>query len=875
MARTSTRRSPVSPLDVPEDALHERLAVLERENHKLRRINAALIERIETGASGRDASYAAFQHSVELAEQVRERTDALNQAMAELKASNKLLSDARLRAETAHQHLVDAIESISDAFVLYDREQRIVLFNKRFKALWHRTGARIGSGMRLAEVRRLVDSTGLVAEEHRGKGNEPTVYRLNSGRWMQVSERPTREGGLVILYTDITEVKVSETMRREQALAQKSRLLQRAVDNLSQGVAMVGAEGALELWNRRFLELSGLAPIEAHRPFEEVMAESELELLTPLTLDADGHPVEEVEQRLFDGRMLEIRTHPLPTGGYVNTFTDITERYQHAEALRESERWIRLITDHVPALIAYVSADLTYEFTNKVYEEWYRWPSDGMLGQSLREIHSGEHWHQLEPYIERALSGESVSFEIAEYNHAGQQRYMLRSYVPNRLASGDVAGIFVLIQDITDRRRTAEALHQAYQNLEQRVRERTAELTSLNEQLLCEIDERTHVEARLREAKREAELANLSKTKFLAAVSHDLLQPLNAARLFTSALLDRDTGPSGGLIRNISNSLEDVENLLGTLVDISKLDAGVIKPDIASFAVSELLENLALEFRQLAGTEGLALDFVGCSALVRTDIQLLARILRNLLTNAIRYTSTGRILLGCRRRRQSLSIEVWDTGMGIAEDKLEEIFQEFKRGDTALPGQDRGLGLGLAIVEKIARMLGHRIQVRSQPGRGSCFSVEVPLARRASRVRSETCTSTLLVEHLQGARVWVLDNDTAICAGMRTLLEGWGCRVITALSESDLARQVDNFHDEADMIIADYHLDNGHTGIDVVTTVNARRSTPLPALMITANYSNDLKQQVRELGHMLMHKPVRPMKLKTAMCHILEKGQQG
>ncbi len=862
---------------VPEDEavaeLSNRLTELERENAKLHRINAALIERIESSSSGRDASYAAFQHSVELAEQVRERTDALNQAMAELKASNRLLSDARLRAETAHQHLVDAIESISDAFVLFDNDQRIVLFNRRFKSLWSRTGARINGGTRLSDMRRLADSSGLIAEEHRGKGNEPTVYRLHNGRWVQVSERPTREGGLVMLYTDITEVKISETMRREQALAQKSRLLQRAVDNLSQGVAMISADGSLELWNRRFLELCGLAPIEAHRPFEEVMAESELKLLTPNTRGASGQPLSELEQHLFDGRTLEIRTHPLPTGGFVNTFTDITERYRHAEALRESERWIRLITDHVPALIAYVSADLTYAFTNKVYEEWYRWPRDGMLGQCLREIHSGEHWQQLEPYIERALSGENISFEMAEPNHAGQQRYMLRSYVPNRLASGEVAGIFVLIQDITDRRRTAEALHQAYQNLEQRVRERTAELTSLNEQLLCEIDERAHAEARLREAKREAELANLSKTKFLAAVSHDLLQPLNAARLFTSALLEQPTAPNGGLIRNISNSLEDVENLLGTLVDISKLDAGVIKPDIASFAVSELLENLAVEFRQIAGSEQLRLDYIPSSALVRSDIQLLARILRNLLTNAIRYTPTGRVLLGCRRRRQSLSIEVWDTGVGIAEDKLEEVFQEFKRGDAVQPNQDRGLGLGLAIVEKIARMLGHRIMVRSQPGRGSVFAVEVPLARRASKVRAEPTTTELVLERLNGARVWVLDNDAAICAGMRTLLEGWGCVVTTALSEEDLARQVDNFHADADLIIADYHLDNGCNGLDVVTTVNERRASSLPVLLITANYSNDLKLQVRELGHMLMHKPIRPMKLKTAMCHMLEHGQ--
>lgn len=850
-----------------------RIAQLESDNHKLRRINAALIERVESSAARRDDAYAAFQHSVVLAEQVRERTDALNQAMSELKASNQLLSDARLRAETAHHHLVDAIESISDAFVLFDKEQRIVLFNSRFKSFWAHSRARIISGTRLSEIKRLAESTGLIVEEQRSSDNEHSLYRLQDGRWVQVSERPTREGGLVILYTDITELKVSETMRREQALAQKSRLLQRAVDNLSQGMAMVGAEGTLELWNHRFLELCGLAPIQAHRPFAEVMADSELALLTPQTRDANGRPVRELEQRLFDGRMLEVRTHALPTGGFVNTFTDITERYRHAEALAESERWIRLITDHVPALIAYLNAELVYEFTNKVYEEWYRWPRGGMLGQRLREVHSEEHWRRLEPYVERALSGESVTFEVAETNLNGQERYMLRSYVPNRLANGEVVGIFVLIRDITERRRTAEALHLAYQNLEQRVRERTAELTQLNDQLLREIGERSQVELRLREAKREAEQANLSKTKFLAAVSHDLLQPLNAARLFTSALQEqREQAVSTALVRNISNSLDDVESLLGTLVDISKLDAGVIKPDIAPFAVAELLDNLAVEFRQAAASEGLSLHFVPSSALVRSDIQLLARILRNLLSNAIRYTPSGRVLLGCRRHRQSLSIEVWDSGIGIADDKLKEIFQEFKRGDSQRPKQDRGLGLGLAIVDKIAGMLGHRIQVRSRLGHGSRFSIEVPLAKRAPRARVEASTPEMLVERLRGSRVWVLDNDAAICAGMRTLLEGWGCQVVTALSEEDLARQVDNYHADADLLIADYHLDNGHNGVDAVASINARRGTALPALMITANYSNELRQQMRELGHTLMHKPVRPMKLKAAMNHLIERG---
>ncbi len=856
------------PRDIAE--LQAELARLRLENHKLQRINGALIERVESGGTRGNDPYAAFQHSVVLAEQVRERTDALNQAMAELKAGNHLLSEARLRAETAHQHLIDAIESISDAFVLFDADQRIVLFNSRFKAFWSNSRVRINAGMRLTEVKRLMMNNALFTEEPRGHADENLLYRLQNGRWLQVSERPTQEGGRVILFTDITDVKLSETMRREQAVAQKSHLLQRAVDNLSQGVAMVSAEGILELWNRRFLELSGLAPVAAHRPFAEVIADSELNLLTPASRDGNGRPVRECEQRLYDGRVLEIRTHPLPTGGFVNTFTDITERYQHAEALSESEHWIRLITDHVPALIAYLNADLVYEFTNKVYEEWYCWPRGVMLGQSLREVHSEQHYQRLESYVARALAGESVTFEFAETNVNNQERYMLRSYVPNRLASGEVVGIFVLIRDITERRRTAEALHQAYQNLELRVRERTAELTTLNDQLLREIDERRLVESRLREAKQEAEQANLSKTKFLAAVSHDLLQPLNAARLFTSALLERREPMSSEiLVRNVSNSLEDVENLLGTLVDISKLDAGVIKADVAPFALSELLDNLAAEYTQVARSEGLQLHFIGCSALVRSDIQLLARILRNLLSNAIRYTYSGRVVLGCRRHHQCLTIEVWDSGMGIAEHRLEEIFQEFKRGDVQRPDQDRGLGLGLAIVEKIAGILGHPIHVRSWPGRGSMFSVEVPLSATAPTPPPTLQMSEPMLERLRGARIWVLDNDATICAGMRTLLEGWGCRVVTALSEEDLARQVDNYRAEADLLIADYHLDNDQNGVDAVARINARRASPIPAMMITANYSNELKQQIRELGHTLMHKPVRPMKLKTAMSHLL------
>ena len=851
--------------------LASQLQALQQENAKLRRINAALVERVESGTAQNSESYSAFRHSVVLAEQVRERTDALNQAMADLKRSNTLLSDARHTAEIAHQHLMDAIESSSEGFVLFDKDQRIVLFNHHFKNFWDKSAFRIGVGTSLHEVKSYIEGAGMVVEKQRS-GRQRLLYRLRTGRWLQVTERPTQEGGLVILYTDITELKHSETQRREQALAQKTRMLQQTVDNLSQGVVMVNAKGVLELWNHRFLALCDIPPIEAQRSFLEVMQDSRVLVLTPRSRDRNGQPLLQKEQRLSDGRVLEIRTHPLPNGDFVNTFTDITERYRHAEVLRKREHWIRLITDHVPAMIAYVKSDFTYEFTNKVYEQWYRWPRDSILGLSLREAHSDEHFLRLQPYINRALQGESLTFDVAESSVLGKQRFMQRSYVPNRQSNGEITGIFVLVRDITERRQTADALHQAYQNLEGRVRERTAELTQLNGQLVSEIEVRKQAEVHLRDAKREAEDANLSKTKFLAAVSHDLLQPLNAARLFTGSLAEQaDAVQSLKLVKNISNSLDDVENLLGTLVDISKLDAGVIKADVSVFAAQHLLDNLAVEYQQVAKSVGLQLDFVCSSVLIKTDIHLLARILRNFLSNAIRYTESGRVLLGCRRRGDSVSIEVWDTGIGIAEDKQEEIFQEFKRGDGQRLKQDRGLGLGLAIVDKITRILGHPIRVSSQLGQGSMFAVSVPLAGVHELQRPAVVdVPSYHQDHLEGVRVWVIDNDPAICLAMRTLLESWGCWVTTALSEEDLGEQVGNFEMPVDLLIVDYHLDHDVNGVDVVVNIHQQRPTPIPTLMITANYSNELKQQMRALGHTLMHKPVKPMHLKTAMNHLLK-----
>jgi len=854
-----------------EGVLESKIEQLEEENRKLRKINNVLIERVEAGGSQGANPYSAFEHSVVLAEQVRERTDALHSVLSELKASHRDLKEANDQAALANQRVVDAIESISDAFVLFDKERKIVLFNSKFSNVWASTGLDVKTGTTIQDISRLARVSGLIDEEYPATNSGSKVYRLSDGRWVQMSERPTQDGGLVILYTDITAIKERETADKEQALAQKTKLLQRTVDNLSQGVVLVTPEGRVELWNDRFLDLMGVEAeqVECYPPFAALMLDNHAILQHALTAAQQGEVLAS-EQTGRLGQVIEVRTHPMPKGGFVNTYTDITERHRYAESLRQSEQWIRLITDNVPALIAYLDKNLNYLFTNKVYNEWFGKPHGSLNGEHISEVYSVEQYHELEPYVERALAGESITFEVWQTNAKGEQRYMLKSYVANIDKDGNPDGFFVMIRDITERRRSAEALELSHQLLEQRVEERTSALTALNNQLRSEITERAGVEARLREAKKEADQANLSKTKFLAAVSHDLLQPLNAARLFSGALSEQVKEPRNySLVQSVSNSLDDVESLLRTLVDISKLDAGVVKADIINFNIQGLFDTLSAEFSQLAGAEGLGFKCVNSDAVIRSDSQLLARILRNFLTNAIRYTKKGRLLLGCRHTADTLWIEVWDTGSGIPKEKLVEVFQEFKRLQQDQPGQEKGLGLGLAIVDKISRVLGHKIRVSSVEGKGSVFAVEVPKAQHVAPNVATGPQIPMINERLVDADVWLIDNDTSICEAMETLLTGWGCNIVTALSLEDLRSQVDFNKDPVDILIADYHLDNGENGLDAAKVVTSEVPNNLPVLMITANYSKELNQEIRDLDYMLVNKPVKPLKLKTTLIHML------
>ncbi|MFP1678633.1 hybrid sensor histidine kinase/response regulator [Alloalcanivorax sp. C16-2] len=433
-----------------------------------------------------------------------------------------------------------------------------------------------------------------------------------------------------------------------------------------------------------------------------------------------------------------------------------------------------------------------------------------------------------------------------------------------------------LIERVEESNMAPTAPYAAFQHsvvLAEQVRERTQALREANQQLLEEIEVRRRVEARLREATAKAERASISKTKFVAAVSHDLMQPLNAARLFTSALQDAPDQNTDFMLTHINTALHDLESLITTLADASKLDAGVVTAEPVVFPLRRLLDVLAEEYKQMAAHEGLRLRYVPTSAVVRSDPQLLNRVMRNLLSNAIRYTGSGSILLGCRRRGEQVEVVVADTGIGIGEDQIEDIFQEFKRGKQAVKYHERGLGLGLSIVEKISRILDHPLSVTSRLHRGSRFSLRLPVATLSAAEQRSLAPATEGAVSLAGQPVWVVDNDAAIRAGMRTLLQRWGCEVVVAESLAALRRQVDTRQDPALALIMDYHLDpHSDDGLAVAQRINDGRQVPLPVIMVTADREQPLKQRCARRGHTLLYKPLKPMKLKLALQQALGQG---
>lgn len=504
------------------------------------------------------------------------------------------------------------------------------------------------------------------------------------------------------------------------------QLLEAALQNMSQGISVVDAELKLVAWNRRYATLFGYPPdlLEVGTPVADLVAFNSARGLLGSGAAAQvmverrlqhmqaGTPY--VSERVFpDGTVVEIRGNPMPGGGFVATFTDVT-------AFRQAER------------------------------------------------------------------------ELKEVN----------------------------------------------ETLEVRVAQRTAELA---------------------QAKAAAERADQAKSRFLAAVSHDLAQPLHAAHLFTHALAPvLAEHPAAVQLARIADALGAAENQLAALLDISRLDAGGLHPQTRDFALRDLTDPLAAEFALLAREAGLKFRYIPSRAWVHSDPQLLRRILQNLLSNAVRYTREGRVLLGSRRRVQGgLDVQVLDTGPGIAEADQALIFEEFRRLDRGGPG----LGLGLAIADRIARLLEHPLALESRPGHGTCFALRL---RRVPPAPVSTIASAPDASEPVPTRtttVLVVDNDPHVLAGMHSLLLGWGYRCLTA-SQPAAALQHLVAAPAIGAALLDLHLDHNHSGFELLAAL--RRARPdLPAVIITADHSDAVRRQAHAAECGLLHKPLKPLALRS------------
>ncbi|WP_372425558.1 PAS domain-containing hybrid sensor histidine kinase/response regulator [Salinarimonas chemoclinalis] len=543
---------------------------------------------------------------------------------------------------------------------------------------------------------------------------------------------------LVLKRRNVSTADALKLLDDASAAIQANRdLLQHALDHARQGITVLDSDLHILCWNRAFVDLYDLPPdfVRVGLSLDEIVrfnasrgsyGPGAIEQQIAQRIDSFVHETAPVRLRLYpDERVIEIRTTPLPDGGFVTTYTDVTEAVVAEEA----------------------------------------------------------------------------------------------------------------------RARNAE-------ELERRVAERTEELTRLNEALT--------------RAKAEAEEANASKTRFLAAASHDILQPLNAARLYATALVERDrTGGDATLAENVDASLDAVEEILTALLDISRLDTGAMKPQWSSFRLDEMLRQLQREFEPVAAEKGLRLRFVAPSLTVRSDRRLLRRLLQNLISNAIKYTPSGAVLVGARRRGGRLRLDVLDTGLGIPQSKQRIVFREFQRLDQGAKVA-RGLGLGLSIVERIARVLAHELDLSSESGRGSRFSVLLPVVAPLPAMAQPAEAPVVPSMPLAGLRVLAIDNEPAILEGMRTLLGGWGCRMTTAASLKEAMERLRHEPHGPDVVIADYHLDEG-TGIEAIAALRWKLGD-LPAILLTADRTLPVRDEATEKQIHVLNKPLKPAALRALLA---------
>lgn len=533
--------------------------------------------------------------------------------------------------------------------------------------------------------------------------------------------------------------------------------------------------------------------------------------------------------------------------------------------LQFSQTLLQTTLETIPQGISVVDKDLQLVAWNQQYQQLFDYPKRLLyIGCDIEKIY---HYNAMRGYLGTSNDGVEAAVD--------RRLSQLRTGTPHRmervLPSGEVieirgtplanGGYVTTYTDVSDYHMMLDQLEHAKETLEERVESRTAELQHANLSLQRENELRGRTEQELKEV-------HASKSRFLAAASHDLLQPINAARLFVASLSAKlevsDQSPLRSDVEYLDDALAQAEQLISSLREISRLGSGKEQPKRENFSIDSLLTPLANEAAALAEKQNLSFDWVPSSVWVNSDPHLLRRVLQNFISNALRYTKSGKVLLGCRRRQDYLMIEVWDTGPGIAPEDRQRIFEEFER----LPGSNmgnQGLGLGLSIAQRISQLLGHPISVDSRQGQGSVFRIQVNLGVEVEAPRPRPAIDS----RLAGLSVLCIDNEAVIRAGMQSLLEQWGCSVVTA---SDLREALANWSGEAppQLVLADFHLDE-ETGLDVLEALRYHWQQNLPAVVISADNSDEVRLQVQEAGCLFLAKPVQPAALRTLMRRALRR----
>jgi PAS domain S-box-containing protein len=742
------------------------------------------------------------------------------------------LARGRDALATAKRKADEILASIADGFAVFDADWRYVFFNRRAEELIGKTREEV-IGRRFLEVFPMARDTEAHAHLQRVMTDRrPLDFEVLSpviNRWVYISASPTSDGGVSIYFRDISGQKEAE-----RALAEAKRKADEILASIADGFYALDADWRFVYFNRRAETLLG-------KTRDDVIGKIFFDVF-PMVRDTEVHAHYARamrERRAIDFEMISpvmkrwvsFSVSPKSEGGLSVYFRDISVQKAAEAALRERDADLRLLADSMPQLAWLADADGAIRWYNRRWYEYTGTAPEQMEGWGWQAVHDPEVLPEvMARWTEAVASGQPLDMTFPLRGADGRFRPFLTRVLPQIDAQGRVIQWFGTNTEITEQKELEEAL---------------------------------------RLAKADAERANVAKSKFLASASHDLRQPVQSLVLLLSLVEGqvRDNARAARTVGMMKQAVGGLNGLLTAILDISRLDAGIIEPASETVRLDELLERLAGEYGPKAAAQSLSLRLASRAESVRTDPALFERALRNLIENALRYTARGGVLFGARRRGDRIRVDVIDTGVGVPAEKQAEIFEEFHQLHN--PGRDleQGLGLGLAIVSRLSALLDMRVEVSSRPGRGSRFSLSLPLA---APLRAEARAPDALTAHR--GRILIVEDNAILRLSLEQIVLDWGFEIVSAASGEEAVAAVEAGA-RVDAIVTDYRLGAGLNGIQAALEVERLSHRMLPKLIVTGDTAKDRLEEIRASGCDFLHKPVSVEELRRKLSEMMAKGR--